>query len=37
MVLREETPINSYYENEARIANAMADFPELPVPEIVNV
>lgn len=37
MVLREETPIGSCFESEARIANDIADFLGLPVPEIVNV
>ena len=37
MVLREEAPMNSYYENEARIAIAIAGFLDLPVPEIVDV
>ncbi|HWP42770.1 MAG TPA: hypothetical protein VNO14_06020 [Blastocatellia bacterium] len=37
MVLREATPIHSYYESEARIANAIAEFLKLPAPVIVNV
>ena len=37
IVLREETPVGSYYESEARIAYAIADFLKVPVPEMVSV
>jgi hypothetical protein len=37
MSLREKSPVNSYYENEARIAYAIADFLKLPAPEVINM
>ncbi|MGH9901461.1 MAG: hypothetical protein ACRD68_06560 [Pyrinomonadaceae bacterium] len=37
LVLREETPVGSRFESEARIAYAIADFLRVPVPETVNV
>ncbi len=37
VVLREKTPVGSHYESEARIAHAIADFLEVPVPEMANV
>ena len=37
LVLREETPVASGYESEARIAYAIANFLQVPVPEMVDV
>jgi hypothetical protein len=37
LLLREDTAVGSCYESEARIAYAIANFLQLPVPETVNV